>query len=208
MSARARHGGKATKFASVLGTMPTTFEEYFATKATEEEPEEEEPEEEGITLRATAGRKSKPVPKPKKKKYKAGTRALMEIRKYQGTHNSCKKGTELLLRKAPFQRIVRQVINESVKVKDALEGSTLQPSDIRFQGAAMLALQEAAEAFLVGVFEDSNLCAVHAKRVTVMPKDMALAMRLTGKDDGTPMSKNFTNVKTAGGPTVGGRSLC
>jgi hypothetical protein len=90
----------------------------------------------------------------------------------------------------------------------ALSGTTLQPSEIRFQGFTMLALQEATEAFLVGVFEDSNLCAVHAKRVTVMPKDMALAMRLTGKDEGTPMGKDFTNVKTAGRPTVGGRSLC
>ncbi len=54
-------------------------------------------------------------------------------------------------------------------------------TDLRFQGAAILALQEAAEAYLVGLFEDSNLCAIHAKRVTIMPRDIQLARRIRGE---------------------------
>ncbi len=93
-------------------------------------------------------------------RYRPGTVALREIRKYQ-------KGTELLIRKLPFQRLVREI---------AQDFST----DLRFQSTAILALQEAAEAFLVGLFEDTNLCAIHAKRVTIMPKDMQLARRIRG----------------------------
>jgi histone H3/H4 len=74
--------------------------------------------------------------------------ALREIRKYQ-------KSTDLLIRKAPFQRLVREVAQDF-------------KSDLRFQSTAVLALQEAAEAYLVGLFEDTNLCAIHAKRVTIM----------------------------------------
>lgn len=54
-------------------------------------------------------------------------------------------------------------------------------SDLKFQAQAVLALQEAAEAYLVGLFEDTNLCAIHAKRVTIMPKDMQLARRIRGE---------------------------
>jgi histone H3 len=54
-------------------------------------------------------------------------------------------------------------------------------SDLRFQSHAVLALQEAAEAYLVGLFEDTNLCAIHAKRVTIMPKDVQLATRIRGE---------------------------
>ncbi len=93
-------------------------------------------------------------------RYRPGTRALMEIRKYQAS-------TALLIRKGPFQRLVRQVAQALVP-------------DLRFQSAALLALQEAAEAYLVCLFEDSNACALHAKRVTIMPKDIALARRLNG----------------------------
>jgi histone H3/H4 len=71
-------------------------------------------------------------------------------------------------RKLPFQRLVREI---------AIEFKT----DCKFQSQAILALQEAAEAFLVGLFEDTNLCAIHAKRVTIMPKDMQLARRLRGE---------------------------
>lgn len=53
--------------------------------------------------------------------------------------------------------------------------------DLRFQSAAIGALQEAAEAYLVGLFEDTNLCAIHAKRVTIMPKDIQLARRIRGE---------------------------
>lgn len=93
-----------------------------------------------------------------KRKVKRGTKALREIRQFQ-------RGTDLLIRKAPFQRLVRE-ITQSVA------------GDLRWQVQAVLALQEAAEAYLVGLFDDTNLCAIHAKRVTVMPKDMQLASRL------------------------------
>ena len=87
-----------------------------------------------------------------------GTVALREIRKYQ-------KSTELLIRKLPFQRLVREVAQDF-------------KNDLRFQGSAVMALQEAAEAYLVSLFEDTNLCAIHAKRVTIMPRDMQLARRI------------------------------
>ena len=88
-------------------------------------------------------------------------RTLREIRKYQKT-------TELLIKKAPFQRLVREVAQDF-------------KSDLRFQSAAVMALQEASESYLVGLFEDTNLCAIHAKRVTIMPKDMQLARRIRGE---------------------------
>ena len=94
-------------------------------------------------------------------RFRPGTVALREIRKYQ-------KSTELLIRKLPFQRLVREIAQE---YKD----------DTRFQASAVAALQEAAEAYLVGLFEDTNLCAIHAKRVTIMPKDLQLARRLRGE---------------------------
>ena len=94
-------------------------------------------------------------------RYRPGTVALREIRKYQ-------KSTELLVRKLPFQRLVREIAQE-------------YKADLRFQSSAVLALQEAAEAYLVGLFEDTNLCAIHAKRVTIMPKDMQLARRIRGE---------------------------
>jgi histone H3 len=116
-------------------------------------------------LATKAARKSTPskggVKKPHR--YRPGTVALREIRRYQ-------KSTDLLLRKAPFQRLVRQVHQEVT----GKEGT-------RFQGSAILALQEASEAYKVVLFEDTNLCAIHAKRVTVMPKDMQLARRIRGE---------------------------
>ncbi|EFA83331.1 histone H3 [Heterostelium album PN500] len=94
-------------------------------------------------------------------RYRPGTVALREIRKYQ-------KSSELLIRKLPFQRLVREVAQEF-------------KTDLRFQSSAIAALQEASEAYLVGLFEDTNLCAIHAKRVTIMPKDMQLARRIRGE---------------------------
>ena len=93
-------------------------------------------------------------------RYRPGTVALRQIRKYQ-------KSTELLIRKLPFQRLVREVAQD-------------YKCDLRFQSIAIMALQEAAEAYLVGIMEDTNLCALHAKRVTIMPKDMQLARRIRG----------------------------
>ena len=110
-----------------------------------------------------AARKTAPPRKNMKKvhRYKPGTVALREIRKFQ-------KSTELLIRKLPFQRLVREI-------------ATVFKSDLRFQSSAVLALQEASESYLVGLFEDTNLCAIHAKRVTIMPKDMQLARRIRGE---------------------------
>ena len=93
-------------------------------------------------------------------RFRPGTVALREIRRYQKT-------TELLLRKMPFQRLVREIAQDF-------------KTDLRFQSSSVMALQEASEAYLVGLFEDSNLCAIHAKRVTIMPKDMQLARRIRG----------------------------
>jgi histone H3 len=94
-------------------------------------------------------------------RWRPGTVALREIRIYQ-------KNTDLLMRKAPFQRLVREI-------------ACLMKSDLRMQSTALLCLQEAAEAYLVGLFNDTNECAIHAKRVTIMPKDMQLARRIRGE---------------------------
>ena len=113
-------------------------------------------------LAAKSARKATPADGAKKKmRYRPGTVALREIRRYQ-------KSTDLLLKKAPFQRLVREIAQE-------------YKNDLRFQSSAVMALQEASEAYLVGLFEDTNLCAIHAKRVTIMPKDMQLARRIRGE---------------------------
>ena len=83
-------------------------------------------------------------------------------------HRKYQKSTELLIRKLPFQRLVREIAKDF-------------KTDLRFQSHAILALQEASEAYLVGLFEDTNLCAIHAKRVTIMPKDIQLARRIRGE---------------------------
>ena len=108
----------------------------------------------GKSAAATGG-----IKKPHR--FRPGTVALREIRRYQ-------KSTELLLKKAPFQRLVRE-ISQDIK------------HDLRFQSSAVLALQEASEAYLVGMFEDTQLCAVHAKRVTIMVRDVQLARRIRGE---------------------------
>ena len=114
-------------------------------------------------LATKAARKSAPATGGVKKphRYRPGTVALREIRRYQ-------KSTELLIRKLPFQRLVREIAQDF-------------KTDLRFQSSAVVALQEAAEAYLVGLFEDTNLCAIHAKRVTIMPKDIQLARRIRGE---------------------------
>lgn len=101
------------------------------------------------------------IMRPPPPRHYVGTVALREIRKFQ-------KSTDLLIRKLPFQRLVREIAQDF-------------KSDLRFQSSAVLALQEAAEAYLVGLFEDTNLCAIHAKRVTIMPKDIQLARRIRGE---------------------------
>lgn len=110
-----------------------------------------------------AARRSQPESGQKKKphRYRPGTVALREIRRYQ-------KSTDLLLRCRPFQRLVREIAQD-------------YQNDLRFQSTALRALQEASEAYLVRLFEDANLCAIHAKRVTIMPKDIQMARRIRGE---------------------------
>jgi histone H3 len=95
--------------------------------------------------------------------YCPGTVALCKIHRYQ-------KSTDLLICKLPFQGLVRDIA-QSFKIRGEVP---------RFQSTAVLALQEASEAFLVGVFKDTNLCAIHAKQVTIMNRDMQLALRIRG----------------------------
>ncbi|KAJ3532918.1 hypothetical protein NM208_g8217 [Fusarium decemcellulare] len=104
-----------------------------------------------------------PVPVRAKRRYRPGTVALREIRHYQSN-------TKLLLRKLPFARLVREI---ALTVRPRGEG-------MRWQSQAIMALQEAAEAYMVHLFEDTNLCAIHAKRVTIMQKDIQLARRIRG----------------------------
>ena len=98
----------------------------------------------------------------KKQKWRPGTVALREIRQYQ-------RSTNLLIPKLPFSRLIKELANERSS-----------SGGLRFQSSALMALQEAAESYIVQLFEDTNLCAIHAKRVTVMPKDMNLARRIRG----------------------------
>jgi histone H3 len=94
----------------------------------------------------------------RRRRYRAGAVALRDIRRYQ-------KSTDLLIRKLPFQRTVREITCE-------------EKLDVRVSATGMLALQEASESFLVSLFADTNQCAIHAKRVTIMVKDMQLARRI------------------------------
>ena len=104
---------------------------------------------------ASGGMKEK-----KMRRFKPGTVTLREIKRYQ-------KSTEMMLPRAPFQRLVRGITMD-------------MDHSLRFQSQALLALQEATEAYIVGLFEDTNLCAIHAKRMTVQKKDMDLARRIRG----------------------------
>ena len=102
-----------------------------------------------------------PMSRRKPPRYRPGTVALREIRKFQ-------KSTELLIRKRPFQRLVCKI------------AQNFRPQ-LRFQSTAIIALQEATEAYLVGLFQDTNLCALHAKRATIRVQDMQLARRIRGE---------------------------
>ena len=100
----------------------------------------------------------------KRARYRPGTVALRDIRRYQ-------KSTELLIRRLPFERLVREIARTEANSLD----------NYRFQKSAVLALQEASEAYLVGLFEDAYLCTFHAKRITCMSKDLQLARRIRGE---------------------------
>ena len=93
--------------------------------------------------------------------FRPGVMALREIRHYQ-------KSSALLIRKLLFQRFVREITQDF-------------KTDLRFQAVAILCLQEVAEAYLVGLFEDTNLCAIHAKRVMITPRDLQLARCIRGE---------------------------
>jgi histone H3 len=116
-------------------------------------------------LATKAARKAAPAAGGVKKpyRYRPGTVALREIRRYQ-------KSSDLLIRKLPFSRLVREIAQDF-------------KGDLRFQSASVLALQEACEAYLTHLFEDTNSSAIHAKRVTIMPKDIQLARRIRGEKE-------------------------
>ena len=96
----------------------------------------------------------------KQRKIQRGMQALKEIQKYQ-------KGADLLIRRVPFQRLVREIVQK-------------RGEGLKLQSSAVLALQEAGEAFIVGLMEQGNLCTIHAKQVTIMPRDIQLACRIQG----------------------------
>ena len=109
-------------------------------------------------------KKSRVVAKKGTTRTRPGIQALREIRKYQ-------KSTELLLRKAPFQRLIRAVCAD---IREKLGGE----KQYRIQGLCVQALQEASEAYLVALLEESNMCTIHGKRITLMPKDTTFALRI------------------------------
>ena len=96
--------------------------------------------------------------------------ALRKIRRYQ-------KSTECFIKRTPYQKLFREISQEYRACPDGPGTPSIQ---VRFQSTAIAALQEAAENFIVGLFEDMNLLAVHAKRVMVMPRDIRLALRIRG----------------------------
>lgn len=116
-----------------------------------------------VARKSLGSKPSKVLPRAVRehRRYRPGQRALKEIRIYQ-------KSTDLLLRRLPFARLCKEVM------------TCFTTENYRWQASALLALQEAAEQFLVQIFEEANLCAIHAKRVTVMPKDIQLARRIRG----------------------------
>ena len=101
-------------------------------------------------------------------RYRSGLLALCEIRRYQ-------QSTESLIRRTPFNKLIKEISQE---YRICPEGPGTPSVQVRFQSTALAALQEADKNFLVGLFEDVNLLAVHAKRVTVMPRDIRLALRI------------------------------
>ncbi|KAJ7047271.1 histone H3 [Mycena alexandri] len=124
----------------------------------------------GRAPRKSAAARNDEAPAPRKKRFRPGTVALREIRKYQ-------KSTDLLLRKLPFARLVREIASE---MTTDMNDNYRPGADLRWQSSALMALQEATEAYLVHLFEDANLCAIHAKRVTIMQRDIQLARRIRG----------------------------
>lgn len=115
-----------------------------------------------VVIRNAATKKKSKGTIKKVRRHRPGTSCLREIRKYQ-------KSTELLIRKLPFERLVREIVQD-------------MELNLHFQSTAVMALQEASEAYIVDLLGDANLCAIHAKRVTLMPRDIELARRIRGDD--------------------------
>ena len=114
-------------------------------------------------IRSTGG-----IKKPHR--YRPSIVALREIRRYQSS-------TENLIKHTPFQRLIREISQEYRIIPDGPGTPSVQ---VRFQSTAIAALQEVAENYIVGLFEDVNLLAIHARRVTIMPRDIRLALRIRG----------------------------
>ena len=124
----------------------------------------------GRTVRRAASATAKKVPRhiarttapngPRPHRFRPSNRVLLEIRRLQCT-------TDLIIRKLPFERLVREIASKFMR-------------DPRFQPSTILALQEASEAYLVKLFENTNLLAMHAKRITITKQDLRLAMRIRG----------------------------
>ena len=115
-----------------------------------------------LRWKSTTGRIKEPH------RYHLGLLALQEIHRYQ-------QSTDSLIRRTPFNKLIKEISQEYRVCPDGPGTPSVQ---VRFQSTALAALQEATENFLVGLFEDVNLLAVHAKRVTVMPHDIRLALRI------------------------------
>ena len=154
--------GDVTESQSVASQSPSPALKTTAIKTGGKKPATKKPAGKRPTKGAKkAPRASKTTPKTTPHRFRPGTVALREIRRYQ-------KSTELLVRKLPFQRLVREIAQD-------------YKTDLRFQASAIMALQEASESYLTGLFEDANLATIHAKRVTVMPKDIQLVKKITSK---------------------------
>ena len=121
----------------------------------------------GSALSSLAPQKGGPATLKKKHRYKPGTVALRDIRKYQ-------KSTELLIKKLPFARCVREVSTDHASMSSF-------PHGVRFESSALLALQEAVEDYMVHLYEDTNLTCIHRGRQTIAPKDLQLARRIRGE---------------------------
>ncbi len=113
-----------------------------------------------LATKAARAAAQKAIAMRKPHRWRPGMVAAREIHKFQKT-------TDLLIRKAPFQHVVRVIVQD-----------VSRKSEMRMQNTALLALQEAAEYFLVDVFNDTKLCTMHGKRVTIMVKDLVLACRI------------------------------
>ena len=134
----------------------------------------------GPRSKVTQKKKTAPAAGPARRvhRFRPGSKALIEIRHYQGGFERTNQeprifrnqndATRLLIKKLPFQRLVREIAQDF-------------KTDLRFQSTALFALQEAAEAYLVGLYEDVNLCSIHSKRITIMPRDVQLARRIRGE---------------------------